>query len=118
MNLFSVSKINIDNNNANSKQWEFPFVVGHAIKLLLHVISLLLSLSLFFFLSHSLCFRCLPPYRFCLTLRLFDIFVFCFAFYFCIFILLLFRFFFFVLIQVCLHIIFRKHASEGKQMHE
>lgn len=31
--------------------------------------------------SHSLCFRCLPPYRFCLTLRLFDIFVFCFAFY-------------------------------------
>lgn len=74
MNLFSVSKINIDNNNANSKQCEFPFVVGHAIKLLLHVISLSLSVSL----SHSLS---ASPHRFCLTLRLFDIFVFCFAFY-------------------------------------
>lgn len=32
-----------------------------------------------FCLSHSLCFPCLPPYRFCLTLRLFDIFVFLFC---------------------------------------
>lgn len=80
MNLFSVSKINIDNNNANSKQWEFPFVVGHAIKLLLHVISLLLFLSLS--LSPTLCASVVfLPIAFVWLCAYLTFLFFCFAFY-------------------------------------